>query len=79
MIFTAEDKVKFENATHCHICDGAFPLGSTKIDHLANIGKWLKIMGLKRCMPKYKEVKEKKNHFTFIREKDFNKAKAALI
>ena len=30
-------------------------------------------------MPKYKKVKEKKNHFTFIREKDFNKAKAALL
>ena len=28
-------------------------------------------------MPKYKEVKEKKNHFKFISEEDFNKAKAA--
>ena len=60
MIFTAEDNVKFKKATHCHICDEALPLGSTKIDHLANIGKWLRIMGLKKCMPKYKEVEKKR-------------------
>ena len=79
MIFIAEDNVKFKKATHCHICDEALPLGSTKIDHLENIGKWLRIMGLKKCMPKYKEVEKKKNNFKFIREKDFNTAKAELL
>ena len=38
MIFTAEDNVKFKKAKHFHICDETLPLGSTKIDHLANIG-----------------------------------------
>ena len=77
-IFTAEDKVKFENATHCHICDDALPLGSTKIGHLANKGKWLEIMGLKRCMPEYKKVTNKKNNFEHIQD-DFNKAISELI
>ena len=37
MIYPDNDKEKFENATHCHICDEALPDGSTKTDH---IGKW---------------------------------------
>ena len=61
MIYIAEDKVKFQKATHCHICEGALPKGSTNIDHLAKIGGWLKIMGLPKWVPTYKEV-EKKNH-----------------
>ena len=58
MIFTAEDKEKFEKSTHCHICEGALPRGSTKIDHLANIGEWLQIMGLPRWLPEQTEVDE---------------------
>ena len=43
MIYTADDKVAFENATHCHICDGALPMNSANIDHLAKIGEWPKM------------------------------------
>ena len=63
MVYTDKDKEKFETATKCHICDGPLPDGSTNIDHLANIGQWLKTMGLKRCMPKLKDVQNKKKIF----------------
>ena len=37
------------------------------------------IMGLKKCMPKYKEVANKKNNFEHIQDDDFKKAKSELI
>ena len=56
MIYTDIDKKKFQNSRECHICDKPLPNGSTKTDHLANIGPWLKTMGLRRCMPKLDEI-----------------------
>ena len=63
MIYTAEYKLAFQKATHCHICEVALPMGSINIDHLAKIRGWLKTMGLPRWVPTYKEVENKKNHF----------------
>ena len=37
MIYTDKDKEKFKKAKKCHICEGALPNCSTKIDHTANI------------------------------------------
>ena len=48
MIFTDEDKKNFNNATHCHICEGTHPKVDREVDHVANIEKWLKMMGLQR-------------------------------
>ena len=67
MIYTDIDKKKFQNSRECHICDKPLPNGSTKTDHLANIGPWLKTMGLRRCMPTLDEVENKKNHFKHIK------------
>ena len=66
MVFTEKDKEKFEKATHCHICEEALPKNSTKVDHLAKIKDWLKILGLSGRMPTYKEVEDKLNHFKEI-------------
>ena len=79
MVYTDKDKEKFEKATKCHICEGPLPNGSTKIDHLAKMGKWLKTMGLKRCMPKFKDVENKKNYFEHITDEEFKKAKIKLL
>ena len=38
IVYTAEDMEKFKTASQYHICDGALPHRSTKIDHLANMG-----------------------------------------
>merc|ERR1711954_255902 len=54
-VFTDIDKEDFKNATHCHICEVELPKNSTKIDHLAKIKDWLKIMGLPGRVPTYKE------------------------
>ena len=48
MMYTAKDKIAYEKATQCHICEEALPMRSTKIDHLEKIGGWLKTMGLPR-------------------------------
>ena len=68
MIYTDIDKKKFQNSRECHICDKPLPNGSTKTDHLANIGPWLKTMGLRRCIPTLDEVEKKKNHFKHIKD-----------
>ena len=79
MIYTDKDKKKFQNSRECHICDKQLPNDSTKTDHLEKIGPWLKTMGLRRCMPTLHEVKRKKNHFDYIKDKDFEEAKRELL
>ena len=57
MIYETEDLEKFEKATHCHICEGN--LNKTiKIDHLAKIHKWLRIMRLPNRYPSESDVKK---------------------
>ena len=51
---------KFENAKKCHICEGELPKNSTKIDHLAKIKDWLKIMGLPGRVQTYKKFENAK-------------------
>ena len=57
MIYETEDLKKFEKATHCHIYEGN--LNKTiKIDHLAKIHKWLRIMRLPNKYPSESDVKK---------------------
>merc|ERR1711954_559244 len=79
MVFTDDDKKVFKNATHCHICEGELPKNSTKIDHLAKIKDWLKIMGLPGRVPSYKEVKNKLNYYDDIPDEVFQDTKEKLI
>merc|ERR1712081_32908 len=79
MVFTDDDKEVFKNATHCHICEVELPKNSTKIDHLAKIKDWLKIMGLPCRVPSYKEVKNKMNFYDDIPDEVFQDTKAKLI
>ena len=51
IVFTDTDKKDFKNATLCHISEGELSMNSTKIDHLAKIKDWLKIMGLPGRIP----------------------------
>ena len=60
MVYTDEDKKKFQSTKKCHICEEDLPVDSTKLDHLENMQEWLKILGLRRCMPKLQNVKKKK-------------------
>ena len=68
MIFTDEDKKNFNNATHCHICEDTLPKGDRKVNHVAKIEKWLKMMGLQRCVPSYGQIEKMKcpEHFDDI-------------
>ena len=59
MVFTDNDKEDLKNDTHCHICEGELTQNSTKIDHLANIKYWVKIIGLQGRALTYKEGKNK--------------------
>merc|ERR1711954_469736 len=78
IVFTDDDKDVFKNATHCHICEGELPKNSTKIDHLAKIKDWLKIMGLPGIVPTYIEVENKMNFFKHISEELFQDTKTKL-
>ena len=43
------------------------------------MGNWLKTLGLRRCMPNSKEVKNKQNYFKHITDEEFKKAKSKLL
>ena len=55
MIYTDEDKEKFKNATHCHICEESLPDNSTKIDHIKNVQHLLYFLGLPKWIPTAKK------------------------
>ena len=70
---------QFKTATICHICGRELPENSAKIDYLAKIKDWLKIMGLPGRVPTYKDVENKVNYYDDIPEEKFKEAKAKLM
>ena len=79
MEFTDEDKKNFQNSKICHICNKSLPKNSTKIDLLAQIQKWLDIIGLPSRLPTLNAITSKWNHYkSNISDDQFKKAKVEL-